>query len=53
MIYIDTGAMYRADALLYRTRDEDFVTLKHRLEVVYSGQRVILNDVDVSERIRE
>lgn len=57
MIYIDTGAMYRAITLYYIEQEtEDFSQLVQNIDlriVLQNGQRVILNDVDVSERIRE
>src|SRR5699024_10474835 len=57
MTYIDTGAMYRAITLYYIEQEtEDFSQLVQNIDlriVLQNGQRVILNDVDVSERIRE
>ena len=62
-VYIDTGAMYRAcalQALLQGISLDDFTALKSMLnsitiEIKYkdSGNRIYLNDSDVSERIRE
>ena len=57
MIYIDTGAMYRAITLYYIEQEtEDFSQLVQNIDlriVLQNGQRVILNGVDVPERIRE
>ncbi len=62
-IYIDTGAMYRACALFSIEKKidlDDFNALewlldnvKVRIEYNEVGNRVILNDEDVTERIRE
>lgn len=57
MIYVDTGAMYRAITLYYIEQEsEDFDHLVKEIDlkiVLDNGQRVILNGKDVSERIRE
>ncbi|GGI39872.1 (d)CMP kinase [Mammaliicoccus stepanovicii] len=57
MIYVDTGAMYRAITLFYiQENSEDFDELvkKINLEIILKdGQRVNLNGEDVTERIRE
>ena len=57
MIYVDTGAMYRAITLYYIEQEsEDFDRLVKEIDlkiVLDNGQRVILNAKDVSERIRE
>ena len=57
MIYVDTGAMYRAITLYYIEQEsEDFDRLVKEIDlkiVLDNGQRVILNGKDVSERIRE
>lgn len=57
MIYVDTGAMYRAITLFYiQENSEDFDKLvkKINLEIILKdGQRVNLNGEDVTERIRE
>ena len=57
MIYVDTGAMYRAITLYYIEQEsEDFDRLVKEMDlkvVLDNGQRVILNGKDVSERIRE
>lgn len=57
MIYVDTGAMYRAITLYYIEQgSEDFDHLVKEIDlkiVLDNGQRVILNGKDVSERIRE
>ena len=62
-VYIDSGAMYRACGLMSLERNitlNDTEALagmlkKIKIEIVYSqqGNRIILNDKDVSERIRE
>ncbi|MEB7779363.1 (d)CMP kinase [Mammaliicoccus fleurettii] len=57
MIYVDTGAMYRAITLYYIEQEtEDFDRLVKEIDlkiVLDNGQRVILNGEDVSERIRQ
>lgn len=57
MIYVDTGAMYRAITLYYIEQgSENFDHLVKEIDlkiVLDNGQRVILNGKDVSERIRE
>lgn len=57
MIYVDTGAMYRAITLFYiREQNEDFEQLVQNIDlkiILNNGQRVILNGEDVTERIRE
>ncbi|WP_323702318.1 (d)CMP kinase [Mammaliicoccus sp. Dog046] len=57
MIYVDTGAMYRAITLYYiEQATEDFDRLVKEIDlkiVLKNGQRVLLNGRDVSERIRE
>lgn len=57
MIYVDTGAMYRAITLAHLEQPEteidelvDHIDLKL---VNRSGQRIYLNGSDVSDRIRE
>jgi len=62
-IYIDTGAMYRACGLMSLLENLDLndeaalQKMLHRIkiEIKYSddGNKIILNDKDVSERIRE
>lgn len=60
-LYLDTGAMYRAVALAYLERgapleemDAEVVLAGLRIDLRHSecGQRVFLNDRDVSDRIR-
>lgn len=57
MVYVDTGAMYRAITLAHLAQPVlDFETLvqKINLKIVNdNGQKIYLNDEDVSERIRE
>lgn len=57
MIYVDTGAMYRAITLYYIEQEtEDFDRLVKEIDlkiVLDNGQRVILNGEDVSDRIRQ
>ena len=59
--YIDTGAMYRAVALWARRQNVDAADM-HRMEQLAraaaielepGGSRVLLNDEDVSEQIRQ
>lgn len=62
IIYVDTGAMYRASAL-YAIRNGMKITAENmekclddiEIDIKYdkSGQRIYLNGEDVSERIRE
>ena len=62
-IYIDTGAMYRASGLCTLLQNiglDDEVALKEmldkisiRIEYAEEGNRIYLNEKDVSERIRE
>jgi len=62
-IYIDTGAMYRACGLMSLLENIDLndeaalqkMLNRIKIEIKYSadGNRIILNDKDVSERIRE
>lgn len=60
MIYVDTGAMYRAITYYYLTNQEtfkDFDTMMTNVDVklIYDeekGQRVILNDADVTDYLR-
>ena len=59
MIYVDTGAMYRAITYKYLKQDapEDFQNLiNHTLELTYNpskGQRIILDNEDVTDYLRE
>lgn len=60
MIYVDTGAMYRAITYKYLQNDkpEDFKTLVNQttLELTYDkskGQRILLDNQDVTEFLRE
>lgn len=60
MIYVDTGAMYRAITYKYLQckKDEDFTNLINstQLSLTYDaekGQRIILNDTDVTDFLRE
>lgn len=57
MIYVDTGAMYRAITYAYLNHPtEDFEALVDTLDIQLindNGQRVILNEQDITERIRE
>lgn len=60
MIYVDTGAMYRAITYKYlqQNKTEDFETLiaGSELALTYDevkGQRVILDDQDVTDYLRE
>ncbi|MCI2774422.1 (d)CMP kinase [Staphylococcus petrasii] len=60
MIYVDTGAMYRAITYKYlqQQRPEDFQKLVNdtTLELKYDdtkGQRIILDDQDVTDYLRE
>ncbi|WP_414046366.1 (d)CMP kinase [Macrococcus equi] len=57
MVYVDTGAMYRAITLAHLTQpDADFETLVQNIDLKIindNGQRIYLNNEDVSERIRE
>ncbi len=62
-IYIDSGAMYRACGLMSLKEDIELQDEKAlskmldriRIQIIYSenGNRIILNDEDVTERIRE
>jgi cytidylate kinase len=62
-IYVDTGAMYRALAIFFidkGIRGEDVAGIEKeiqaaRVELRYEGgvQKVILNDVDVTDRLRD
>ena len=62
LLYIDTGAMYRAVALYLKENNieiDDFLSLEASLEkidltfkVVNNSNRIYLNKVDVSEKIR-
>lgn len=57
MVYVDTGAMYRAITLAHLAQPEvDFETLVQNINLKIvndNGQKIYLNDEDVSERIRE
>lgn len=60
MIYVDTGAMYRAITFKYLQNDkpEDFKTLVNQttLELTYDkskGQRILLDNQDVTDFLRE
>lgn len=57
MIYVDTGAMYRAITLAHLEQpDMDIDKLVQHIDlnlINESGQRIYLNGSDVSERIRE
>ena len=60
MIYVDTGAMYRAITYKYLKQDapEDFQNLINHtsLELTYNpskGQRIILDNEDVTDYLRE
>ncbi|TDM15474.1 (d)CMP kinase [Macrococcus bovicus] len=57
MVYVDTGAMYRAITLAYlKSDDKDFSTLLEQIDirlVADHGQRVLLSGEDITERIRE
>lgn len=57
MVYVDTGAMYRAITLAYLKSDnKDFSTLLEQIDirlVADHGQRVLLSGEDITERIRE
>ncbi|TDM31775.1 (d)CMP kinase [Macrococcoides canis] len=57
MIYVDTGAMYRAITLAHLEQpDMDIDKLVQHIDLKLineSGQRIYLNGSDVSERIRE
>ena len=60
MIYVDTGAMYRAITYKYLQNDkpEDFKTLVNQttLELTYDkskGQRILLDNQDVTDFLRE
>ncbi|MCO4095489.1 (d)CMP kinase [Macrococcoides canis] len=57
MIYVDTGAMYRAITLAHLEQpDMDIDKLVQHIDLKFineSGQRIYLNGSDVSERIRE
>ncbi|MBY6179036.1 (d)CMP kinase [Staphylococcus haemolyticus] len=60
MIYVDTGAMYRAITYKYLKNDkpEDFKTLVNQttLELTYDkskGQRILLDNQDVTDFLRE
>ncbi|TDM04282.1 (d)CMP kinase [Macrococcus carouselicus] len=57
MVYVDTGAMYRAITLAYLEADhDDFEALLSHIDIRLisdNGQRVLLNEEDVTERIRE
>ena len=60
MIYVDTGAMYRAITYKYLQNDkpEDFKTLVNQttLELTYDkskGQRILLDNQDVTDYLRE
>ncbi|MBF7022063.1 (d)CMP kinase [Staphylococcus kloosii] len=60
MIYVDTGAMYRAITYKYlqNNKDDDFTNLINNttLSLTYDaekGQRIILDDQDVTDYLRE
>lgn len=60
MIYVDTGAMYRAITYKYlqNNKDEDFTNLINNttLSLTYDaekGQRIILDEQDVTDYLRE
>ncbi|TDL97826.1 (d)CMP kinase [Macrococcus brunensis] len=57
MVYVDTGAMYRAITLAYlKSDDKDFERLLQDIDirlVADNGQRVLLSGEDITERIRE
>lgn len=57
MVYVDTGAMYRAITLAHLAQPEvDFDTLVQNIDLKIvndNGQKIFLNGEDVSERIRE
>jgi cytidylate kinase len=60
MIYVDTGAMYRAITYKYlqNNKDDDFTNLisNTTLSLTYDaekGQRIILDDQDVTDYLRE
>ncbi|UBH21370.1 (d)CMP kinase [Macrococcus armenti] len=57
MVYVDTGAMYRAMTLLHIQQPDkeidDLVQLIDLKIVNDNGQRIYLNGIDVSDRIRE
>lgn len=62
-IYVDTGAMYRAIALYFIEKkvdvaDDDKIALALKdvtIEIIYKNeqQRVLLNNVDVTDRLRD
>ncbi len=57
MVYVDTGAMYRAITLAHLTEQNiPFSELVNQMEIKLindNGQRVLLNGEDITERIRE
>jgi len=57
MVYVDTGAMYRAITLAYlKSDDKDFNCLLDQIDirlVADNGQRIMLSGEDITERIRE
>lgn len=57
MVYVDTGAMYRAITLAHLAQPEvDLDTLVQNIDLKIvndNGQKIFLNGEDVSERIRE
>ena len=59
MIYVDTGAMYRAITYKYLKQDapEDFQNLINHTSLDYfnpsKGQRIILDNEDVTDYLRE
>lgn len=60
MIYVDTGAMYRAITYKYlqNNKDDDFTNLINNttLSLTYDvekGQRIILDDQDITDYLRE
>ncbi|GGB05500.1 (d)CMP kinase [Macrococcus hajekii] len=57
MVYVDTGAMYRAITLAYLEADRpdlnELLSGIHIRLLAENGQRVILNEKDVTDRLRE
>jgi len=58
LMYLDTGAMYRAVALAGKEADVDWdepeqlATIAQRLEIEFDGKRLLLDGRDVSDEIR-
>lgn len=54
ILYVDTGAMYRAITLkLLKTDESDFEKVLKETKINFDGDKIFLDGKDVSEKIRE